>query len=278
MAEITAAAVKALREKTDLPMMECKKALTEAGGDEAKAMQILRDMFKKVQEKRADNVTAEGRVFIASKPDGFEAAMVEIQCESAPVATGEVLQKFGQAMVEQLLAGPGAADATALMAQKAAGASQSFQEQYEEIVNKIREKIVVNRIVRVKGPVGGYVHHDFKTGVLFVASGTPKSSDILKDVAMHIAAINPVVTKPEDLDKTIVQTERDRLIAEARASKKPENIIEKMVDGRMKVFYAEQGVLQMQPFAKDDSKTVSQALAEAGTEAVSFYRWKVGAG
>lgn len=278
MAEITAAAVKALREKTDLPMMECKKALTEAGGDEAKAMQILREMFKKVQEKRADNVTAEGRVFIAAKPDGSEAAMVEIQCESAPVATGEVLQKFGQAMVEQLLSGPGAANAAELMAQKGAGSSQTFQEQYEEIVNKIREKIVVNRIVRVKGPVGGYVHHDFKTGVLFVATGTPKSSDILKDVAMHIAAINPSVTKPADLDPAIVAAERDRLTAEARASKKPENIIEKMVDGRMKVFYAEQGVLQMQPFAKDDTKTVSQALAEAGTEAAQFYRWKVGAG
>ncbi|MEJ7596222.1 MAG: translation elongation factor Ts, partial [Planctomycetaceae bacterium] len=250
MAEITAAAVKALREKTDLPMMECKKALTEAGGDEAKAMQILREMFKKVQEKRADNVTAEGRIFIAAKPDGSEAAMVEIQCESSPVATGEVMQKFGQAMAEQLLAGPGAADSAALMAQKGAGASQTFQEQYEEIVNKIREKIVVNRIVRVKGPVGGYVHHDYKTGVLFVASGTPKSMDILKDVAMHIAGMSPSVTKPEDLEASIVKAERDRLTAEARASKKPENIIEKMVDGRMKVFYAEQGVLLMQPFAK----------------------------
>ena len=277
MAEITAAAVKALREKTDLPMMECKKALTEAGGDEAKAMQILREMFKKVQEKRADNVTAEGRVFIASKPDGSEAAMVEIQCESAPVATGEVMQKFGQAMADQLLAGPGAADAAALMAQKGAGASQTFQEQYEEIVNKIREKIVVNRIVRVKGLVGGYVHHDYKTGVLFVASGTPKSSDILKDVAMHIAGMNPTVTKPDELAPSLVQAERDRLTAEARASKKPENIIEKMVDGRMKVFYADQGVLQMQAFARDDSKTVSQALSDAGIEAVKFYRWKVGA-
>ncbi|HQZ68515.1 MAG TPA: translation elongation factor Ts [Planctomycetaceae bacterium] len=277
MAEITAAAVKALREKTDLPMMECKKALTEAGGDEAKAIQILREMFKKVQEKRADNVTAEGRVFIAATPNGSEAAMVEIQCESAPVATGEVMQKFGQAMADQLLAGSGAADAAALMAQKSAGASQTFQEQYEEIVNKIREKIVVNRIVRVKGPVGCYVHHDFKTGVLFVASGTPKSNDILKDVAMHIAALNPSVTNPEDLESSIVKTERDRLVEEARASKKPENIIEKMVDGRMKVFYAEQGVLQMQPFAKDDSKTVSQALSDAGVEAVEFYRWKVGA-
>ena len=276
MAEITAAAVKALREKTDLPMMECKKALTEAGGDEAKAMQILKDMFKKVQDKRAGNVTAEGRVFIASQPDGSEAAMVEIQCESSPVATGEVMQKFGQAMADQLLNGPGASDTASLMSQKGAGASQSFQEQYEEIVNKIREKIVVNRIARVKGPVAGYVHHDFKTGVLFVASGTAKNADVMKDVAMHIAALNPAVTKPEQMDAAIVNTERERLKEEARASKKPENIIEKMVDGRMKVFYAEQGVLLMQPFAKDDSKTVSQALTEAGVEAVTFLRWKVG--
>jgi len=277
MAEITAASVKALREKTDLPMMECKKALVEAGGDEAKAIQILKDMFKKVQEKRADNVTAEGRIFIASKPDGSEAAMVEIQCESSPVATGEVMQTFGQTMADQLLNGPGAADTAALMSQKGAGASQSFQEQYEEIVNKIREKIVVNRIARVKGPVGGYVHHDFKTGVLFVATGTPKNSETVRDVAMHIAGLSPVVVKPEQLDAAIVNAERERLKEEARASKKPENIIEKMVDGRMKVFYAEQGVLLMQPFAKDDSKTVSQALAEAGLEAVTFLRWKVGA-
>ena len=276
MAEITAASVKALREKTDLPMMECKKALVEAGGDEAKAIQILKDMFKKVQEKRADNVTAEGRIFIASKPDGSEAAMVEIQCESSPVATGEVIQRFGQTMADQLLNGPGAADTAALMSQKGAGASQSFQEQYEEIVNKIREKIVVNRIARVKGPVGGYVHHDFKTGVLFVAAGTPKNSETVRDVAMHIAGLSPVVVKPEQLDAAIVNAERERLREEARASKKPENIIEKMVDGRMKVFYAEQGVLLMQPFVKDDSKTVSQALAEAGLEAVTFLRWKVG--
>lgn len=277
MAEITAAAVKALRDKTDLPMMECKKALTEANGDEAKAIQILKEMFKKVQEKRADNVTAEGRIFFAAKPDGSEAAMVEIQCESAPVATGEVMQKFGQAMVEQLLNGPGAADAAALMGQKGAGASQTFQEQYEEIVNKIREKIVINRIARVKGPVGGYVHHDFKTGVLFIATGAAKNTDILKDVAMHIAALNPAVTKPEELSTESVNAEREKLKAEARASGKPENIIDKMIDGRMKIFFADQGVLLAQPFAKDDKKTVAQALAEAGLEAVTFHRWKVGA-
>jgi elongation factor Ts len=276
MAEITAAAVKALREKTDLPMMECKKALTEAGGDEAKAIQILKEMFKKVQEKRADNVTGEGRIFLACLPDNSEAAMVEIQCESAPVATGEVLLQFGQALVGHLLSGPGAADPAALMTQTASGASQSFQAQYEEIVNKIREKIVINRIARVKGPVGGYVHHDYKIGVLLIASGEGKNHEVLKDVSMHIAALNPAVTNPEDLNPATVNEERERLKAEARASGKPENIIDKMVDGRMKLYFAEQGVLTMQPFAKDDKKTVSQALSEAGFEAVQFLRWKVG--
>lgn len=276
MAEITAAAVKALREKTDLPMMECKKALTEAGGDEEKAIAILKEQFKKVQLKRAENVTLEGRIFIATKDGSAEAAMVEIQCESAPVATGEVLKEFGQAMAEQLLNGPGATTPEELMAQSPAGSDRSFQSLYEDIVNKIREKIVINRIARVTGPVGGYVHHDFKTAVLFRAGGSASNSDILRDVAMHIAALRPSVCNADQLDPAIVAAERDRLAAEARASGKPDNIIEKMVDGRMKVFYAEQGVLLFQPFAKDDSKTVSQALAESGLQAVDFLQWQVG--
>jgi elongation factor Ts len=95
---------------------------------------------------------------------------------------------------------------------------------------------------------------------------------------MHIAALNPAVTRPEELSTELVEAERERLRAEARASGKPENIIEKMIDGRLKVFYAEQGVLTAQPFAKDDKKTVAQALSEVGLEAVTFHRWKVGAG
>jgi elongation factor Ts len=276
MATITAAAVKALREKTDLPMMECKKALTEANGDESKAIEILRDQFKKVQLKRADNETEEGRVFLSLRDDGSEAAMVEIQCESAPVATGDVLKDFGQAMTDTLLNGPGASTPEELMAQTPAGGSQSFQQQFEEIVNKIREKIVVNRVTRVNGPVGGYVHHDFKTGVLFRASGEVKNADILRDVAMHIAALEPTCTHAAEVDPAAVKTERDRLVAEAKASGKPENIIEKMVNGRMRAFYVESGVLVFQPFAKDDSKTVEKALAENGAEAVGYDRWRVG--
>ncbi|MEZ6126471.1 MAG: translation elongation factor Ts [Planctomycetaceae bacterium] len=258
MAEITAAAVKALRDRTDLPMMECKKALVEAGGDAEKAIAILKEQFKKIETKRADNATEEGRIFFAATPDGSEAAMVEIQCESAPVATGESLQVLGTAIVNQLLNGPGAATPAELMAQTPDGASQSLQGMYEDFVNKIREKTVVNRIIRVKGPVGGYIHHDFKTGVLFVAKGTPKTREILRDVAMHIAALRPTVTFSSELDKATVDAERTRLTDEVRASGKPENIIDKIVDGQLTRWFMEQGVLLYQAFAKDDKKTVEK--------------------
>lgn len=278
MAEITAAAVKALREKTDLPMMECKKALVEAGGDEDKAVEILQAQFEKVRLKRADNVTNEGRIFVALKEDGSEAAAVEIQCESAPVAGGEDLARLGDSLAKQLLDGPGAESPEELMGQSPAdGGGQSFREIYETIVNKIREKIEVTRIARVAGPVGVYVHHDGKTGVLFEAEGDAKDHPVLRDVAMHIAAMKPQVANVDDVDPAAVQAERERLSAEAKATGKPDNIIEKIVDGRMGVFYREEaGVLTEQPFAKDDSKSVSQALAEAGLKAKNFTLWVIG--
>lgn len=275
MAEITAAAVKALRERTDLPMMECKKALVEAEGDAEKAVEILKAQFKKIQDKRANNATEEGRIFYLQSDDGSQAAMVEIQCESAPVATGESLAEFGDAMVGQLLNGPGADSPEDLMNQTPDGGTQ-LQTQFEELVNKIREKIVVNRVARVDGPVGGYVHHDGKTGVMFQAKGET-GGDILRDVAMHIAALRPACTRPEDVPADDVQQERDRLSEEARATGKPDNIIDKIVDGRMKNFFVERGVLLSQPFAKDDSKTVEKALSESGLEAIGFHRWQVGA-
>ena len=278
MAEITAAAVKALREKTDLPMMECKKALVQADGDEAKAIEILQAQFEKIQLKRADNVTNEGRIFVALSDDGSAAAAVEIQCESAPVAGGEDLSSLGESLAGHLLNGPGASTAEELMAQSPEGGTGTFQDVYEEMVNKIREKIVVNRIAKVAGPVGVYVHHDGKTAVLFEADGDKKDAPVLRDVAMHIAAMKPQVANVEDVDPAAVQAERDRLTAEAKATGKPDNIIEKIVDGRMGVFYREDaGVLTEQPFAKDDSKSVSQALAEAGLKAKNFTLWVIGA-
>jgi elongation factor Ts len=278
MAEISAKAVMALRAATDLPMMLCKKALVEAEGDLEKAIEILKRDVKNVKDKRAENVTAEGRVFTLVTEDGSEAVMIEIQCESAPVGSGENLAEMGGLLVKQLLEGPGAESPDELLTQQSPdGSGKPLSELFDELVNKIREKIVVTKIIRVTGPVGAYVHHDGKTGVLFCATGENPDATVLRDVAMHIAGLAPTVTTVDELDAAAVQAERDRLSEEALATGKPANIVEKIVDGRMKNYYAEQGVLVVQPFAKDDSKSVSQALAESGFEAKCFARWKIGA-
>ena len=276
MAEITAASVKQLRDQTDLPMMMCKQALQEADGDLNKAIEILKEKAGKRLEKRTDNVTEEGRIFLKVSDDGSRAAMVEIQCESAPVAGSESLATFGGMLVTQLLTGPGAASGAELLQQPGPG-GKSLSDIFTEVSAKIQEKIVVNRVARLDGPVGTYLHHDGKTAVLFQATGAPKNAEVLRDVAMHIAAMKPNVANVADLDPSIVKTERDRLIAEAKASGKPDNIIEKMVEGRLKGFYRDDaGVLVEQPFAKDDSKSVGQVLKDAGCEAKTFVLWRVG--
>jgi elongation factor Ts len=277
MAEISAAAVMALREKTGLPLMEVKKALAEAGGNEAKAIDLLKAQFGKVMEKRASNPTEEGRIFVKVADDGSEAAMVELQCESAPVASNDEFNALGNALATQLLTGAGANSVDELLAQPVPGKGGTLRAMFEEIVNRIREKIVVARVTRMKGPVGSYVHHDHKTAVLMQAEGQAKDLAILRDVAMHVAAMKPVVTHVSELDPALVKRERDRLADEARKTGKPENIIEKIVDGKMRVFYKDEaGVLVEQAFAKDDSKSVSQVLAEKGLKAKAFTLWILG--
>ncbi|MBT4865216.1 MAG: translation elongation factor Ts [Planctomycetaceae bacterium] len=277
MAEITAAAVKALRERTDMPMMKCKQALVEAGGDEEKAVDILKQEAGKILDKRKDNATSEGRIFITTTDDGSEAAMVEVCCESAPVGSGEHLGSLGDLLVKQLLEGPGAATADELLDQDAPdGSGQTLRAIYEKLLATIREKISVGRITRLEGPIGGYVHHDGKTGALLQATGEDGTAAVLRDVAMHIAALKPAVADVDGLDPAVVQAERDRLTEDAKATGKPDNIVEKIVEGQMKKFYDEQGVLVYQAFAKDDSKSVSQALADSGLTAKAFTCWVLG--
>ena len=277
MAEITAQAVKELRDLTNLPMMEVKRALTEANGDQKRAIEILKESNKKVSIKRAENATSEGLIRTAVSADGSHAAMVEIQCESAPVAKADDFVFLADQCLKQLLTGPGASTPEELLAQPVPDRPDlTLAGLLEEVVGKIREKMVVARVLRVAGPAGAYAHHDGKTGVLFRASGENKTAAVLRDVAMHIAALKPLVTNPEELPAADVAAEKARLSAEAASSGKPANIIEKMVEGRMKTYYAEQGVLAFQLFAKDDSKTVSQALAENGLKVAGFTRWILG--
>lgn len=277
MAEITAQAVKELRDLTNLPMMEVKRALTEAGGDQKRAIEILKESNKKVSIKRAENATSEGLIRTGVSADGKYAVMVELQCESAPVAKADDFVFLADQCVKQLLTGPGATTAEQLLTQPAPDRSGlTLAGLLEEVVGKIREKMVLARVLRVDGPAGAYAHHDGKTGVLFRAAGENKTAPVLRDVAMHIAALKPLVTLPDELPAAEIAAERTRLTTEAAASGKPANIVEKIVDGRMKTYYAEQGVLAFQLFAKDDSKTVSQALAESGLKPVGFTRWILG--
>ena len=277
MAAITAQAVKELRDLTDLPMMDVKKALVDADGDQTRAIELLRERSKKFMLKRLENATSEGLIRVATSADGSSGAMVEVQCESAPVAKADDFVFLIDQLVKQLLAGPGAATPDELLVQPAPDRpGTKLGELLDEVVGKIREKMVVARVLRVEGPVGGYAHHDGKTGVLFQATGEKKGVPVLKDVAMHIAALKPLVTHPEELQADLVAAERARLTADAAASGKPANIVEKIVEGRMKTYFAENGVLAFQLFAKDDSKTVSQALAESGLKAAGFTRWILG--
>jgi elongation factor Ts len=177
--------------------------------------------------------------------------MVEVQCESAPVAKSEDFLFLCDQLTKQLLTGPGASTPEELLAQKCPDKpAVTLHELHEEILNKIRENIVVARIIKVKGPVAGYTHHDGKLGVLMQASGQNATAPVLRDVAMHIAALNPTVCLPDQLDPAVVAAEKDRQSADARRNGKPENIIEKIVEGKMRTFYNDQGVLVSQPFAK----------------------------
>ncbi|NNJ27501.1 translation elongation factor Ts [Alienimonas chondri] len=278
MATITAAAVKKLRDRTDLPMMNCKKALVQAEGDEEKAIAILAEMSGKKLAEREGNVTAEGRIFQWVADDHSAAAMVEIQCESDPVSKNDAFVQLGEDCLKQLAEGPGAGTVDELLDQQSPSAGTTLREQHAAMSSKILEKIVVAKVCKLSGPVAGYVHHDGKTAVLFQADGEKADSQTMRDVAMHIAAMRPTVTVAEDLDAEAVKAERDRLTGEAKASGKPDNIIDKIVDGRMKAYYVENGVLNLQPFAKDDSKTVSQALNEQNLTAKGFVLWALGQG
>ena len=169
---------------------------------------------------RAENATEEGRIFVKLKPDNSEAAAVEIQCESAPVAKADAFVALGDALVTQLLNGPGATTVDELLAQSTAD-GKSLKTMFEDVVNQIREKFVIARVIRLQGPVGAYVHHDGKTACLFQAEGTDLNTSVLRDVAMHIAAMKPTFANTDSVDPARVAEARAKLAEEAKASGKP---------------------------------------------------------
>ena len=275
MADISAAAVKSLRDKTGLPMMKCKEALQVAGGDEQAAIEWLRKDNIKVQESRIGRETSFGRMGLFTDWDKGVGSLVELLCESAPVAANAEFVSLANDMARQLALGKGAATGDELLDQPSPSASgQTLRQQMMDLANRIREVFKVGRIARIDGKCAGYVHHAGKTvGVLIeVAGGKP---EVAKDVCMHIAAMRPQVLSKEDLNAAEVEKEREILSDAARNEGKPENIIGKMVEGRLRNFFAERVLLE-QPFVKDDKKTVGKVAEENGMKIIRYIHWELG--
>ncbi len=275
MAQITAAAVKAFRERTGLPLMDCKKALQEADGNEDQAIEQLRKRGKDLADKRSDRETAFGRFGLYKGIDQTVGAMVELLCESAPVTTNDDFKQLADDLAEALATGPGAETVEELLAQPSPSKSgMTLGDQKDEMFNRIREVFNVGRMVRVDGTCGGYMHHAGTTaGVLIEIEGG--SDEAAKDVSMHTAAMKPTALNKESLDPAVVEKEREILKQAALAEGKPENIVEKMVEGRLKNFYAEQCLLE-QAFVKDDKQTVGEYAKSNGMTVKNYWHWIIG--
>jgi elongation factor Ts len=273
MAEISAVAVKSLRERTGLPMMECKKALVECEGDEEKAIEHLRKKGMDTAAKKAGRETSEGR--IACFHTSTTGAMVELRCESAPVANNDEFRELASKLAEAL-AGTQADDGEALLKIADPGKlDQSLGDLFATVQNRLRENMTVARLLRWEGATGSYVHHDGRQAAMILASSAPEQPALLSQLCMHIVSMRPEALSPEDLDPDLVAKEREILSEQARATGKPENIIEKIVDGRMRSFFADK-MLPEQPFALDTGRTVGAVLKDAGLEVIRFVRWEVG--
>jgi elongation factor Ts len=272
MAEITASMVKELRERTDAPMMDCKKALTEATGDMQKAEEILRVRFGNKAAKSAGRVAAEGVVAINIAADGKTAAMVEVNCETDFVAKNDDFLALTKALAEMVL-NQNPADVAALSAMSYKG--KTVEEARTELVGKIGENMSVRRFVRLNatGKFASYIHGS-KIGVLVDISG---DEAIAKDIAMHIAASKPKSLDATGVSQDLIDTERRVAIEKAKEAGKPEAMLEKIAEGTVQKFLKEVTLLS-QPFVKDDKQTVEQVLKAKNSQCHGFSMFIVGEG
>lgn len=277
MAEISADFVKKFREKTGLPFMECKKALTETNGDEEAAIRVLRERGLKVMGGRSDRETAFGRFGLSFGASQAAGAIVELKCESDPVAKNEEFIQLANDLAKQLALGPGASTGDELLGQPSPSKKgMTLREQRDELMNRIREVFNIGRMQRIQGGTGGYSHNSGTiAGVLVGIKGS--NDEAAKDVCMHIAAMRPLALRKEDVPATEVERERQILRDAALKEGKPANIVDKMVEGRLRNFFAEKALLE-QPFVKDDSVSVGKYAQQSGIEVREYVHWELGHG
>ena len=261
---ISASVVKELRDRTGLGMMDCKKALVEADGDIDAAIEILRKSSGMKAAKKAGRIAADGT--LGSKVAGGKGVIVEVNCETDFAAKDESFQAFVETVTDKVF-DTGTTDIEAL----------GLDSEREALVQKIGENIFIRRaeVFEEGDQVVEYIHTNGKIGVLVAMAGG--TEELGRDVAMHIAAMSPTVVSPEDAPAELVAKEREIYTAQAEESGKPPEIIEKMIDGRIKKYLSEISLLE-QPFVKDGDTKVGALLKNQGASISRFVRLEVGEG
>jgi elongation factor Ts len=267
---MSAALIKELRERTGLGLLECKKALADTGGDIDAAIEALRKSSGMKAAKKAGRTAADGVVAIQTSDDGSFAAMVEVNSETDFVARDENFLRFVKSVVYRAFDHK-INNVETLAADETETARQA-------LVQKIGENISVRRVVThtaAEGVVAGYVHGNNRIAVLVSLKGG--SEELARDVAMHVAAVSPQVVSPAQMPAEVVAKEREIYSAQAQDSGKPAEIVEKMVEGRIRKFLAENSLTE-QAFVKDPDTTVGKLVSSAGAEVLDFTRFEVGEG
>lgn len=264
MAAISASMVKELRQRTGLGMLECKKALAETGGDVDKAIEELRKKSGMKAAKKAGRTAAEGIVVAKVSADNSSATMVEVNSETDFAAKNEDFLSFANKVAEEAVS-KGTTEVAGML-----------DSEREALVQKIGENISPRRAVMLEGDVvGAYVHSNNRIGAIVALKGG--SVELAKDIAMHATAVNPRVLNPEDMAQEELDKEKEIIKAQPDMEGKPEEIVEKMMGGRIKKFLKENSLVE-QPFVKNPEVTVGKLAKEAGAEIVAFLRLEVGDG
>ncbi|MBW3553118.1 MAG: translation elongation factor Ts [Gemmatimonadetes bacterium] len=276
---ITAGQVKELRERTGAGMMDCKNALEEAGGDMEAAIDLLRSRGTAKAAKRAGKEATEGAVGLHIQEGSEVGALVEVACETDFVARTDAFQELASTLAAhvatQATGTDGTGDGDALLDQKLSGGEGTVGDRITEVSAKTGERIVVRRFARFEaedGTVAGYVHLTGKIGVLVELTGSA-DEEAARDVAMHVAATRPLSVSADDIPAAVVERERAVYLEQVRNEGKPENIQEKIVDGKIKKFYKDNTLLE-QPFVKDPDRTVKAMLGDATVR--RFVRYELG--
>jgi elongation factor Ts len=274
MAEISAQLVKELRERTGAGMMECKKALVATAGDVEKAVDELRKSGLAKADKKADRVAAEGVVYAAVSDNGKEALLIEVNCETDFVARDHHFTQFVKQVADRAL--QAGKELISEVSELVLDAGSSIDAVRKELITKIGENISLRRATHIKTAhhVGTYIHGG-RIGVMVELEGG--SADLAKDLAMHIAASNPLVISGEDLPADVLAKEREIFTAQTKESGKPADIVEKMVEGRMRKYLEEVSLLG-QHFVKDPNVTVAALLKQHQAKVLRFVRFTVGEG